>query len=224
MASDKPISSQVPDYVIRNPNARQFIDVLDGLFGFKLLLIESFARSFNWITLHNRALLDIALAEYGQMFSYPGMPKKVYECLLLNAYGIMGFKGTLSGLDRFIRCAAQTDVYLINKLELLQPIPYIIPSDNQFGFLQLSAAEADSAYNDADLDEYFTDPLVPDYGDFLFLFTDEAFVNNSGALSLAVTTEFYDDAAWKSWFESMLILLLPGQVGSLTLIITYLEP
>lgn len=199
----------IPDEVLQQPEAAKFVKVFDDIVEDKRVLVEQFARSFNPITLDKRAFLLKYLSDLGNMPSYISMTRQVLECMILHAYEIYGYKGTLRGLEQFIACVGQ-GTCTVDDSGLITLPNYIIPDDFTYGYLGLSD-EVGTGKNGADFAAYTleVDNDPPVGYPFLFLFEDN-FHDLNGVVVINVYSSFSLDLAFQQYLRAVIPTMMPG--------------
>jgi hypothetical protein len=213
------LREHLPIEVLRNPSASAFVDTLDAVLVGKRGHIEEFVRSFNPITVSKTAWLKKYLADLGNLPTYISMNKHVLEGLVLHAYDIYKYKGTVQGVCLFLEIVSE-GICSIDASDLIKLPNYIQLTDFDYGFLELSS-EDDEPQTLEDKESYDAEILgdPPPHGiRFLFLFEDN--LNDmDNSITITVQTVYYQDQAFRAYLEAVLPTMLPAFGGNTTLIL-----
>jgi len=213
------LREHLPIEVLKNPSASAFVDTLDAVLVGKRGHIEEFVRSFNPVTVSKTSWLKKYLADLGNLPTYISMNKNVLENLVLNAYDIYKYKGTLQGVCLFLEIVSQGTCN-IDDSDLIKLPNFIQLTDYDYGFLQLSS-EDDEAQILEDKESYdaeIVDDPPPHGIRFLFLFENNL-DDMDNSITINIQTIYYQDQAFKTYLEAVLPTMLPAFGGNTTLIL-----
>lgn len=151
-------SDAIPEEVLRTPNVRRFVKVLDELNIYKRNVVEQMDTAFSFVRLNNQHFLRKFFYELGNMEWVEGMPLHLYKQFIAHAWEIFHYKGSRKGLQ--LLCKNLMDADVETNMDELFPLTFLTPDDLELGLLP-NGADLGNAGTTAFL--YLFDGNVSDY-------------------------------------------------------------
>ena len=163
------LSNSIPDKVLENSNAQQFVNVLDALHIYKQEIIAEAARVNNPALYSDNKWLIKKFSDYGITDLPMEYPFQCLQQYLLNAGKIFSLKGSKLGLEMWL------NVLTLGEVE-------IDDSDMYVGFSYIVLDDFDYGYIDDNNDD----------NNWLYLFSDTEELNPAGALEVTINSKFFN--------------------------------
>lgn len=160
-------SQSIPDRILENPNASQFVQVLDALQLEKQKILADSLRVYNPALYTDNKWLLKRLDDYGVRDLPMEYPFQCLQQYLLNAGKIFALRGSTLGLQLWVNvlCLGECDVVATNMYNEPQ---YIVLDDLAAGFL----------CSDNDFPRYIV--------------SDSLELNPTGSLSITIKSRFFN--------------------------------
>lgn len=134
----------IPEDVLKETHAAKFIAVLDEALFYKESQVNKIANAFNPVRLTNVEFLKKFLAEFGAFATTSGMPRRLVQNVIMNAYNIYAFRGTPKGIKMYLRAVTGGDCVVHTKglfkgdefFAFNDPITGFFPNDDDISTLE----------------------------------------------------------------------------------------